>query len=198
MVLDDRSKNELRQELFEIINKKNKINNIIFSGFSGSGKTTLAKIIAEKLGMEYVDLDTLIEQEYNFSIPDVFKKYGEEQFRKTETDILSKLVKNNSKKIVSLGGGALENTANCEIVKENSFVVYLYSDLEVVKQRINFETRPLLRKNQDENLLLNFFEKRKFQYFKNSDLIFYNTGTTIESLNHSSSILCREINLLNL
>ncbi|MBQ6270047.1 MAG: AAA family ATPase [Bacteroidetes bacterium] len=198
MVLDDRSKNELRQELFEIINKNNKINNIFLSGFSGSGKTTLAKIIAEKLGMEYVDLDTLIEQEYNMSIPNVFKKYGEEQFRKTETDILSKLVKNNSKKIVSLGGGALENTANCEIVKENSFVVYLYSDLEVVKQRINFETRPLLKKNQADNLLLDFFEKRKFQYFKNSDLIFYNTGTTIESLNHSSSILCREINLLNL
>ena len=52
---------------------------IILVGFPGSGKSTIAKKIANRLNFHVVDLDHLFESKYKLSIPEFFKKYGEEK-----------------------------------------------------------------------------------------------------------------------
>ena len=193
--LCDNKKNKIIKELFNIvnienINRKKTIDNIFLSGFSGSGKTTFAYNLSKKLNIEYVDLDKLIEEYFNSSINNIFAKFGEENFRLAETEILEKIVKNKNKKIIALGGGSLEKTINKLIIKENGYNVYLYSDLDIIKERIDDTNRPLLRIN-NENQLLTFFNKRKQNYFNNSDIIFYNDG--INNINSNINNVYLEI-----
>ena len=61
--------------------------NIIFTGFMGTGKTTVGKLLAEKLGREFIDTDQLIEDRQGLTIPEIFHKRGEPAFRTMEADI---------------------------------------------------------------------------------------------------------------
>jgi len=56
----------------------------IFTGFMGTGKTTISKLVAEKLGMQWIDLDDMITKKENRSIVDIFNEEGEEYFRELE------------------------------------------------------------------------------------------------------------------
>ena len=55
---------------------------IILTGMMGAGKTTVAKILAEKLNIKSIDIDSLIEQNEGEKISEIFSKKGEEYFRK--------------------------------------------------------------------------------------------------------------------
>ena len=73
--------------------------NIILCGFMGSGKSTIGRLLAEKLGRKFIDLDDYIVEKRGMSINDIFKKYGEENFRKSET---VKILTNAIKMIIDL------------------------------------------------------------------------------------------------
>ena len=62
---------------------------IFLCGFMGCGKSTVGKILAKKMGCQCVDLDKYIEDTAGMSIPEIFDKYGEEHFRKLETEALA-------------------------------------------------------------------------------------------------------------
>ena len=58
---------------------------VFFIGFMGTGKSTIGKLVADKLNLDFVDTDCLIEDELNMSISNIFKRYGEDCFRELET-----------------------------------------------------------------------------------------------------------------
>lgn len=60
--------------------------NIVLIGIPGSGKTTVGKTLAEKLSLEFIDLDSLIVFRQGKSIPQIFEEQGEEGFRRAETE----------------------------------------------------------------------------------------------------------------
>ena len=94
---------------------------IVLTGMPGAGKTTIGKILAKKLGKEFVDTDELIVQREKKTIPQIFDEVGEKGFRKIESDVVSDLgtVQNS---IISTGGGAVLNPINVEILKENGVI----------------------------------------------------------------------------
>ena len=56
--------------------------NIVFLGMMGSGKSSIGKIVAQKLKLEFYDIDTIIEKDFgNESIIEIFKNKGESFFR---------------------------------------------------------------------------------------------------------------------
>lgn len=55
---------------------------IIFIGFMGVGKTTIGSEVAKKLYRDFYDVDVEIEKEYGMSVKEIFKTFGEEEFRK--------------------------------------------------------------------------------------------------------------------
>ncbi|WP_262506601.1 shikimate kinase [Sphingobacterium sp. T2] len=63
---------------------------IFLVGFMGSGKTTWGKKIANALEMPFVDLDQEIVQHIGMTIPEYFRQYGEDSFRKLENEYLQK------------------------------------------------------------------------------------------------------------
>ena len=65
---------------------------IFFIGYMGSGKSTVGKKLAAKLGYDFIDLDKLIETEYQQTIPEIFSTKGEKEFRSMEHNTLKKLL----------------------------------------------------------------------------------------------------------
>ena len=60
------------------------MNNILLCGFMGCGKTTVGKRLAALTGREYIDLDHEIELEAGMTIPELFERFGEQEFRDRE------------------------------------------------------------------------------------------------------------------
>ena len=71
---------------------------LVLVGMMGTGKSTIGKEVAKKLKIEFIDTDTLIENEENLTIAEIFKKNGEKYFRELEEKIFLK-IKNDKENI---------------------------------------------------------------------------------------------------
>ena len=61
-------------------------------GLMGAGKTTVGRRLAKQLSLEFLDADAEIEKAAGCTIPQIFEKYGEEEFRKGERKVISRLL----------------------------------------------------------------------------------------------------------
>ncbi|RTY86773.1 shikimate kinase [Flavobacterium sp. GT3R68] len=137
---------------------------IILLGYMGCGKSTIAKLLSEKTGIPYLDLDEIIEEKTQMSIPDLFNERGEIYFRKLEHQIFQDLMTNSQSMVLSLGGGTPCYSNNHELLKGTGICsVYLAASIPTLYNRLihNKTGRPLLaNKNEDE--LKEFIAKHLF------------------------------------
>tara|TARA_X000000368_G_scaffold412946_1_gene400152 strand:- start:87 stop:599 length:513 start_codon:yes stop_codon:yes gene_type:complete len=139
--------------------------NLIFLGMMGSGKSSIGSIIAKKLNLEFIDIDKEIENELGNSINNIFKKNGEEYFRKYEEKITLKKLKLNSV-VISLGGGAFINKKIKNEVLKNHISFWLNCSHQLLIKRIrNSKKRPLVF-NATDNQLIDLMKKRSNIYSK--------------------------------
>ena len=142
--------------------------NIILCGFMGSGKSTIGKMLAKKLDRKFIDLDDYIVEKRGMSINEIFKKYGEANFRKSETQS-AKNISLLDNHVVALGGGTVVNPENAEILKTSGKIIMLDISPETVYKRLkNDKSRPLL---QTEDKL------KAITDMMNSRLPYYNNAT---------------------
>lgn len=142
--------------------------NIVLIGMPGSGKTTIAKILAEKVGKKFIDSDFEIEKLYGFSVPEIFKIKGENEFRKAENEILKKICQETGI-VFSTGGGAVLAKNSYKIIKQNAEIYWIKRDLSLLEM----SGRPL-SKNKEE--IEKIYEKRKPIYEKFCDKIIQNNN----------------------
>jgi shikimate kinase len=136
--------------------------NIYLVGFMGSGKSTVGKILAEKLNMNFVDIDKLIEEKEGMKIKNIFEQKGESYFRELERKQIEAIV-NQEGFVVSTGGGLGANLDNMNLMKKNGDVVWLDVSLNTVLDRLkNDQDRPLLKQPTEKTRQL--FEERKNVY----------------------------------
>ena len=121
--------------------------NIYLVGFSGSGKSTVAPLVATRLGMTFVEMDTELVTKAGQGIPTIFATCGEDYFRNLETDLLGKIA-TNSGQVVATGGGIIVRCRNIKLMRDNGLVVHLQTStsdlLRRLKLSIASNPRPLL------------------------------------------------------
>jgi shikimate kinase len=102
---------------------------VFVAGFMGAGKTTVGRLLAERWGWEFLDLDERITARTGKSPAAIFANAGEEGFRRNESEALRQLVPEISPlspKVIALGGGTLAISSNLEILqKVNAFLIVL-------------------------------------------------------------------------
>ena len=124
---------------------------LILCGFMASGKTATAKAMGKILHAGFVDLDAEIEAEVGKSIPQIFKDHGEDYFRRIERSTVMKVI-NEAPKIISLGGGALQNQELLDQVKAHAILIFICPDFEqIFKRLINNRKRPLIAREWAES-----------------------------------------------
>lgn len=122
-----------------------KYKKIALIGMMGSGKTTISKLLAKKSNWTLFDTDKIFEEENNTTITNFFEKFGENEFRKKEIQILD-LISKNENIIISTGGGIILKQENREkLFHQDIFSIYLKTSPDTIFERIkNNKTRPLL------------------------------------------------------
>jgi shikimate kinase len=122
-------------------------------GYMGSGKSTVGKSLSDILNYDFIDLDRLIETEYNQTIPQIFATKGEKEFRSMEHNTLKKLI-NKDNVIIACGGGTPCFYNNLELMNNNGNTIYLKISLDTLVKRLKTEkdSRPLIANKTDEEL----------------------------------------------
>jgi shikimate kinase len=121
---------------------------ILLIGPPGAGKSTVGQALADKLAIDFVDTDQVIENETGKAITDIFVVDGEPHFRALELQTLRNVLGLESG-VISLGGGApISQDAQEAIEQSNSHTVFLDVSLATAAPRVGFNRdRPLLLGN---------------------------------------------------
>jgi len=118
---------------------------VVLVGFMGAGKTTVGHIMAERLGLPFVDSDVLIEQRQGREIREIFRAEGEPYFRQLEHETVAGLVRGRDA-VIALGGGAVEDPRSRAVLR-NAKVVYLRVSYDEALARVKSdEFRPMLHR----------------------------------------------------
>lgn len=141
---------------------------IVLTGMMGCGKTTVGKMVAKNLNIPFYDLDIKIENEVQEEISNIFKKYGEDFFRKKESEVLEKIIQNNYGFVLSLGGGAFVSKHNRDLLnKPNIITIWLNTSINALIERLRTsKKRPLLQGGDLEKKLTDLLEQRNVFYSK--------------------------------
>jgi len=120
--------------------------NIALIGFMGVGKTVVGKVLAKRLGKQFIELDYLIAQKAGKTIPEIFGQDGEMAFRELEIEV-TKEVASSKNQVIACGGGIVLNKINIDRLKRDSIIVYLTASPRVILKRVSNgdEERPLLK-----------------------------------------------------
>jgi shikimate kinase len=144
---------------------------ILLLGYMGSGKSVTGKLLAEQLGIMFYDLDELIENRLEISIPEIFRQKGEIYFRKIEHQVFHELIHNNETFVLSLGGGTPCYANNHLLLSgTNTVSVYLNASIDTLYSRLASERnkRPLIA-NLNDYAFKEYIAKHLFDrsYFYN-------------------------------
>jgi shikimate kinase len=154
--------------------------NLVFTGFMGTGKSKTGKIVSEKLKTSFFDTDDLIEKKSGFLISDIFKKFGEADFRQKEVETVKEVSEKDSV-VISCGGGAVLNPINIVNLRKKGIIINLYASADVIYDRLKGEnSRPLLRNEKPLIEIKKLLDFRKSIY-EDCDFSFDTDGlTTVE------------------
>jgi 3-phosphoshikimate 1-carboxyvinyltransferase len=124
----------------EAINKTS----IVLIGMRGSGKTTVGRLLAQKLGKRFIEMDEMIVQRMGLSIPEIVQKYGWGKFREVEKELTLETAKLDNV-VNATGGGVVTNEENIRALKQKGKLVWLKVGLDTLLQRIGDDpSRPSL------------------------------------------------------
>jgi shikimate kinase len=134
--------------------------NIVFVGLMGAGKTAIGRKVASRLGLPFTDSDHEIEEAARMSIPDLFERYGEQEFRALEERVIQRLLK-DGRRVISTGGGAFINTGIREMISQGSISVWLKADLDTLMERVaKRKNRPLLKAPDPRAVMQRLMDQR--------------------------------------
>lgn len=135
------------------------------TGFMGAGKTTVGRILAEKLGWSFVDLDALVEGREGAPVAVLFASHGEEVFRRMETAALRDLMLNverGNPTVIALGGGTFPQPVNFDLLSTAGISVWLDCSFETALSRVPADgARPLA---MDPANFRSLYEIRRSEY----------------------------------
>lgn len=142
--------------------------NLVLIGMPSAGKTTIGKQLEKLLNKQYIDMDDEIIKKTSMSIPEIFQRYGEDEFRRIESEVAASLSKTTNK-IIATGGGVIKNPLNIKNLKENGVIIFIDRSLDKL---IGYDSnRPL---SSSKEAVKKLYQERYFLYTKYADIIVKN------------------------
>jgi len=156
------------------------MNVVLLVGFMGAGKTSVGQALAARLNWRFYDLDREIERRAGCNIAQIFRDFGEPEFRRRETECLREILQLTREcAVIALGGGALARPEN-EGLLDLAHAVFLEAPVEELWRRCQEHSteRPLRRDLQQFREL---YESRKPGYGK-AAMTVQTAGKTVEQV----------------
>ena len=155
------------------------MSNIILIGMPGAGKSTVGVLLAEALGMGFIDTDSVIEVQEGRGLQDIINADGIDTFLKIEEKVVVSMDYKNA--VIATGGSVVYSKAAMNRLKKDGTVVYLEVVLDEIIDRVdNITTRGIvLGENQSLN---DIHTARVPLYNKYADMIVHCTDRNIEQI----------------
>ena len=118
--------------------------NVVITGFMGTGKSSVGRLVAERLGLTFVDMDEVIEAREGVPITELFSRHGEAGFRAVESAVARELGMGEGL-VIATGGGTMLAPENRAALGENGLIVCLTCAADQILRRLDGDTtRPML------------------------------------------------------
>ncbi len=127
---------------------------IYLIGFMGSGKTHWGRLLSQKLGIPFFDLDEQVAGNAGRTIPEIFATEGEERFRMMEKEVLHIITESHDSLVMACGGGTPCYFNNIDYMNQSGITVWINTPMEEIYNRLIREksNRPLISELGDEQL----------------------------------------------
>ena len=137
-------------------------------GMMGAGKTSIGKRLSARLEVPFADADHEIETAAGMTIPEIFAKYGEPEFRRLERCVIARLL-NDPPQVLATGGGAYMDETTRTAMREHAFTIWLKAPVDILLGRVRKrqgpeQTRPLLATDDPRGTLEKLLEVREPVY----------------------------------
>ena len=143
-------------------------------GYRATGKTTLARLLARRLGWDWIDADVEIERRADKSIARVFAEDGEPAFRDLEAAVMADLCR-RTRLVIAAGGGAPMRPETREAMRAGGKVIWLTARPETILARMSGDTttagrRPALTDRSGLEEIVHLLAKREPIYRQTAHL----------------------------
>jgi shikimate kinase / 3-dehydroquinate synthase len=143
---------------------------IVLVGLMGAGKTSIGRRLAARLGLPFRDADAEIELAAGCTIPELFSRYGEGDFRAGERRVIRRLLSGDPL-VLAFGGGAFMDPDTRAAVREESVSVWLRCPLQTLLRRVaGRDNRPLLADGDPAEVLQRLIDVR-YPVYAEADVI---------------------------
>ncbi|MEJ6785128.1 shikimate kinase [Aminobacter sp. Piv2-1] len=133
---------------------------IVFVGLMGAGKTAIGRKVAQALGLGFIDSDHEIEAVSRMTIPELFERYGEAEFRALEQRVIGRVLESGPQ-VLSTGGGAFMNAQTRAAIAAHGVSVWLKAELDLLMERVSKkQNRPLLQNADPRAVLAKLMDER--------------------------------------
>jgi shikimate kinase len=138
---------------------------VVLVGLMGAGKSTVGRRLARRLGLPFVDSDSEIEDAAGLSAGEVFKRFGERDFRDGERRIVARLA-SGPVRVIATGGGAFVNEGTRALLNDRCITIWLDVPVNLLAERTarRPETRPMLADGSRSEILARLNEERRPAY----------------------------------
>ena len=146
-----------------------RIERVFLIGPMGAGKTTIGRRLANRLGFDFIDVDSELEARTGVDIPRIFDIEGESGFRRREADLVAELTE-RQRTVLATGGGAILDADSRRYLGGRGFVIYLRASISTQLNRTRGSNRPMLQHADPEARLRALLTERGPLYESVADL----------------------------
>lgn len=154
---------------------------IVLVGMMGAGKSSVGRRLAARLGLAFIDADGEIEERAGMTIPELFERYGEPDFRAGEARVIARLL-DAGPQVLATGGGAFMNANTRALIRAKGVSVWLKAEFDLLLRRIKRRNdRPLLKTDDPAARLKALIEER-YPVYAEADLIVHSRDVPHEAV----------------
>jgi len=146
---------------------------IALIGLRGAGKSTLGKIVAKKIGWNFVELNKEIEAQNGLSVAEIIALYGQEGFRRMEQSALNQLLARKEPMVLATGGGIVSEPLTFDLILSSFYTVWLKAEPEehMARVRKQGDLRPMADDRSAMTELRNILVSREPLYARASAIV---------------------------
>jgi len=139
---------------------------IALVGLRGAGKSTLGRMLAQRLGWPFIELDRRVEEEYGASVPDLIEMAGTATFRRHERHALERVIAEHEAAIITTAGGIVSNPESYALLLRRAHTVWIKARPEEHMSRVmaQGDFRPMAQNRQAMADLVAILEARRTDY----------------------------------